>query len=462
MERGYDEKQLHLLSSRIVQQSKGFNSQTLISGVIWDLIELNNNVVFKGAVFANLANEGYDMTINTYQSKGGKFCTITVQGKRIVVDIASRIKVNLKSSGRLPDELFISWNILICQYILCALIAIAWKLPKTTSIDCIAKQFFSNINVDLFDRFIEIDYKHVPQIKGYSWWEDSCNIDSLLMIMIVGGGEQFMRRVQSVDTDTTEYNITLCRSDSKVDTIEKIRKVAKVLQKVYIEDFNHIHKGGDKECRDIRTILQLCYPDMKRRSGFTQYDASSLYNLFAEFFPSLSIRTMQYRKAGEEIEWRKQDMTMIPMWDYLSDDYRYNFSIDWNRINSEFLVFQNTFAPSLTHYDQTGIETIVQKEYSSERNKMVNIQIEYEKVRKFEENILDDRYELFGVIMHKGASPTASGVSGGHYVSWVKTDGVWFYYNDVSRKRWVNKPLSDDVWEAGSTSRPQLYFYRKR
>jgi len=268
-----------------------------------------------------------------------------------------------------------------------------------------------------------------PVKYGFSYWENSCYMDSVLTLLLENQCNFWRRTIFDWNEHKPSANPEL----------------AETLKDELNRDYS---KLGDKtlECKNFRKLLAVHDPLMKEGSTWVMYEVSAFYANLAELYPDLKI-DIPYRmvrpslSAVESMRYKSEYLFSVEEYinpDRRGEDYK---EILWNECKSPILVFTNQGTRRIKNFDRR----------------------EGDKKRVLKPRILG-KYKLVGVVTLKGEVTESGG--GGHYVSYfVAKDGKWYSYDDLSPKiRLVGDGYVDDlprpgIWQEKNNRMPALYFY---
>jgi hypothetical protein len=280
------------------------------------------------------------------------------------------------------------------------------------------------------------------RIGRFSNVRNSCFLDSLLFVLLVSDGSNYIRPILfDSDISNIPYNVKyICDRSRTMRSRQQVRDLANGVREILKKDYERLVKGDVFQCNNLRGLLRNCDPEIG--SGVT-YTPTEVYGIFAHLYPKLQVYFPPKIVVKEDIttglpmEPREtlatvQKVTFSDL-EYSPYDVR-THGVDgfgsfylWNDINEPLLVFHNT---------------------DSNKN-------------KFTEYIFQDRYRLFGAVMSRGiVSPTKEG--GGHYNAYLRINGKWFFYDDMppTTLRLLDK-LPDEVFKRGQWSIGELLFYER-
>lgn len=241
--------------------------------------------------------------------------------------------------------------------------------------------------------------------------QNSCYIDSLISIIFFADYGYYITQILKNNVDTNNYTKGVCSINSNIVNIKEYAKEVQSMLKIMFFDVERT----EHTCSLI-FLLNKC--DTRLKVG-TMENVVETYELLCSLFPSLLIQYKRLESDG--IYDREQcsfDMTDLPS---LSEN-----------IKSE---------PSILTFFNGGIT----------RREMGLIDW---KTYGFEETILDEKYQLVGVIQH---------VDLVHYISYFKINGIWYYYDDAQSDK--ANPIDElphmGIFQDSKTKQPGMLFYRK-
>lgn len=309
-----------------------------------------------------------------------------------------------------------------------------------------------------------------PKVFGaYENWENSCYIDSVLMILFQTSNDWWRRgMLESRLPSPIDQPQGICdvAGGSKIDTPDKLYKLRLKVQDALRSDYEHINNKGEIiKCSVLRNLLRECLPSLQEDGTWSLFNTAALYDLLASLFPAiaLSIPTAIIDQQGTQRSTLLKRLNAIPMWDFMDPHTNIEGSYEkilWEDVESNVLVFINGALPRIKKFDEKGVE----KGHVYINGSKINFQVT--KARAFGETILNARYRLIGVVTLQGISPLGEG--GSHYISYFLSscDGgkeCWYKYNDLTASAVrINKLPSSGVWEEKGSEMPAMYFYEKR
>jgi len=281
----------------------------------------------------------------------------------------------------------------------------------------------------------------------YQLQQNSCYLDTILMIILGGGAPAWRETIFIEDVNHTDYGQVLSAFPAAASTA-RVRAVAYQLQTSLFDDYSVIFSHdstGSLTSSSIRECFASMLPGMKLGEGWAPFSASAIYDLLADFFPGLKTQCpVRIVKGGATTSVQTRPRNLLQMWDYmdpLTDTEGSYEEILWDEIESPMLVFQNGSHPPIREFDRLQPEIVV----ADNTRKTVY------KQRVFGETILGGRYRLSGVVTLVG---------GAHYIGYIRIAGDWYYYNDTGPVFRVLKDLPrEGVWKESGGAKPDLLFY---
>lgn len=246
----------------------------------------------------------------------------------------------------------------------------------------------------------------IPITGSYIFNNNSCFIDSMLIIL---------------------YN-----SESFLNTIlykrPPTKRMYKRIYKQLLIDYCSLLKRQVITSNDIRHLLGTL--DKNISSG-DYYNPAATYSILADVLTSIQTKIPQVviKREGNKLSFDKTSMSTQKRSTVCISDYMLVDRINdgesipvllWSKIKSPFIVFQNDMSPPILNLNSLA------------REKFMDIDII--KKRKLDHKILDNKYELFGVIILHGVRFGSEG--GTHYTSIYKDRKInkWIFYDDASRQ----------------------------
>jgi serine/threonine protein kinase len=326
------------------------------------------------------------------------------------------------------------------------------------------------INSNYFSDYTE-EEKEV--IRGFGWFEDSCYVDSLLMILLFSCDNFWHRGM--LDANVLINQPLKCEQQKQDITDPKeanrYRREVQDQLKAEFEALIEVQESDDEDqdeediqrttCTLFRKLVARCLPSTRVRGKFVMYGAPEFYAKLTDIFPEISLEVTTYNVLTQERRLEANFKSWIPVNQYLvapptPDEVLAGaggrWTVDWDAIDLPVLVFANIDSPRFSILDAPG----------DERGDVNGEPWAATKIRGFGPTILGGRYTLIGVITLQGVKPNRTG--GAHYVSYFRADdGKWYYYNDLRRGKAtsINTLPRIGVWEEAALSMPAMYFYAK-
>jgi len=280
------------------------------------------------------------------------------------------------------------------------------------------------------------------RIGRFSNVRNSCFLDSLLFVLLVSDGSNYIRPILfDSDVSNIPYNVKhVCDRSRTVRTRQQVADLAGEVRETLKKDHERLVKGDVFQCNNLRDLLRKCDPEIGSGDAYTP---TEVYGIFAHLYPKLQVYfppkivvredavTGLPMKPRETLETVQKitfsDLEYSPYNVRARGVYGFGSFYLWDDINEPLLVFHNT---------------------GSNKN-------------KFTEYIFQNRYRLFGAVMSRGrVSTTKEG--GGHYNAYLRINGKWFFYDDIppTTLRLLDK-LPDEVFKRGPRSIGELLFYER-
>lgn len=308
----------------------------------------------------------------------------------------------------------------------------------------------------------------------YAFSDNSCYIDTLLIVMLDNLSKKFMYDMIQRSYDISDYESIIC--DGKKSVTETIEYAAKI-RDIIVQEYNNINSGGTSylTCTKFRNVLTTCLPGIRSPEGsYVTYNVAEVYTLLADLFPKLKISApYNLIKNSKVIDRGTHKLALFSMWDFVGksvtevkpggtegtegtggDDGEAAVTYLWNEIDSNILVFNNTSAPVILDFSVLTSERSV---VSVGTGNYVSV---IEKQRIFSEVILGS-YRLTAAIMLQGYVPGKE--SGTHYVAcYINKSGEYYFYNDIGPVYRKIEAFPPEVFKYTPTSGiPQMYIYAR-
>jgi hypothetical protein len=333
------------------------------------------------------------------------------------------------------------------------------------------------INDEYFNEYTE-EEKQI--IQGFGWFQDSCYVDSLLMILLFSCDDFWHQGMLEADVTTINRPLRCERTEIDILDVQEANRYRREVQDQLkaewraLLELENLSEDEDEEeeeiqrttCTLFRKLVARCLPSTRertRRGGeiFVMYGAPEFYDKLTDIFPGISLNVTTYNVLTNERRVENAFKSWIPFNQYLEaaptakearEGTRDRWTVDWSAINLPVLVFANIASPRFSIVDAPGDESgeVNQKPWAGT------------KVRAFGITILNGAYTLIGVITLQGVQPHASG--GVHYVSYFRADdGNWYYYNDLKagKATSIRTLPRVGVWEEANLSMPAMFFYAR-
>ncbi len=269
--------------------------------------------------------------------------------------------------------------------------------------------------------------------------ENSCYIDSLIYYFSKSKYKNLLLESQILKT-IPKYLIPNHISTSRFNSIW-----------VCIKQYLIMELNNPKSTNSLRNVLSEILP-LKENNKYVFFPIDYLYSTFSDMFVKLNIEynINHINIYGKCISNTKTNSSsMFHFHEYMSNDNPFNKYgvkqvIDWDICNSDILTFANGNLNIKNYFD-----------ISDEGN--------FKKDRVFNEYIIDNRYELTGVILLTGLVENQFD-SGNHYLLLFKSNGRWNYFNNLERfihDLGCNIPDDAKKFNTDKCIAPVMYFYEK-
>jgi len=275
----------------------------------------------------------------------------------------------------------------------------------------------------------------VGGLFSFSNEANSCYLDSLLTVLLLGGNQNFLlllrERKQKLSDDDYKYfnkKSTYTAAEDKISIDKYYKDFAPKVELVLNQIYEELLKKKDniRECSLVRTKFRDMLAAQFRETidPGSQMSATALYRLLTYVFPKLTFTLDS--KEFRILNWNTHIACTNKENYFILEEEKENFVLKALRVaKPDILVFENIKA-------------------SCEQN----IQ-----------NLLSG-YSLMGFISRSGGEMETSG---GHYVSAFKSNNQWYHYDDL--KNGVIDNISDFTTYYRSTLRTQqieLLLYMKK
>jgi len=313
---------------------------------------------------------------------------------------------------------------------------------------CMLRTFFGDVDTshDLKGKEKESPGKSqaimAKEIGRFSNVRNSCFLDSLLFVLLVSDGSNYIRDVLfNSDIRNIPYNVKqVCDRSKTIKTRQQVRELAYRIREMLKVDYRRLQGGEVFQCNTLRQELRKSDPEIGTGAVYTPIE---VYGILAHLFPKLQVYFPPKFIVTEDISGNlnpARETVGLTQKITFSDLEYFPYSIReygpegvgsfyiWDDINEPLIVFHNT-----------GTNP-----------------------HKFTEFIFKGRYRLFGAVMSRGrVSQTEEG--GGHYNAFLRINDKWFYYDDMypPTLRHLEKLPAKEIFEVGRTSIAELLFYER-
>lgn len=403
-------------------------------------------------------NSGYGSLSGFYYEKNLKN-DVYIYKKKYFIDISPDILKTVETGKGIPKAGGIGCTnkfecfMLIMEHEIIHLLFSLWEFddaslqkrnykvygPHGQLFECMLNTYFGhteyshNLSLNGIEFPNYISQTEEPIKEGFSYWENSCYMDSVLTLLLEN---------QCSFWRTTIFNWGETNNESANP------ELAEMMKEELRKDYSKLEKGEPVECKKFRKLLSVHDPLIKKDGRWVMYETSAFYANLAELYPNLKIdvpiRMIRPSLAQpiESIRYKSEYLFTVEEYinpDFsLDDDYK---EILWDECKSPVLVFTNQRTRKIKTFD-------IESE---------------DKKRVLKPRILG-KYKLVGVVTLEGHIGEKGG--GVHYISYfVARDGNWYSYNDMNSKiKIVGDGYVDDlprsgIWQEKNNKMPSLYFY---
>jgi|694.fasta_scaffold16809_13 hypothetical protein len=331
------------------------------------------------------------------------------------------------------------------------------------------------IDLENVKKYINSRDNKISLLKNFS---SSCYLDSLLIVLLFGDDVHIKKILLNLDISSLKYptkkivdgknkiietfiNPTLAEeTDTEEKTVQYTQNLQNYIRSTFIRMLNF--EKGEFRCSTLRQYLIPTNPGMvTKKYEYKTFTPSEIYSTLCSLFQLLinDIPTLV------DTEFKIRKMNMFMMWDFMNphvDKSSENYI--WNKLNSNFLVFQLGVYPRIYDYGSSGEERIEIIKYKDGVPKRYSKKLK--KKRVFSEYILNRRYRLFGAIRNIGNIPSdPSSYGGGHYTAYLRPffdKENWYEYDDIY-PRIINlgPEIPKDIFLDEKYKRSEMFFYTK-
>lgn len=316
---------------------------------------------------------------------------------------------------------------------------------------------------------IELSDKFLPSSKmtssplnipGYRNIENSCYLDSLLMILFFSPTDFWKRGILESDIVSTNYTGRECDLINPSDPKTLVKLAARV-RSVLRTDYNRlVSREVGVVCTDLRKLLATCVRDLRVNNRYTIFNDRDIYTALTDLFKDTKI-TIPYSSVIKANNVSEVRVSSIDIRDYFASYTTETPSLMADLINSEVLVFYNGGSPRVKNFTSVGEE--------SGEIKLDNFSYPYtiEKSRVLGPIILEGRYRLIGVVTLQGVPRDGEG--GKHYTSHFLSKSAdntetWYKYDDLKGFATpignIDSLPESGVWKESSGNMPSMFFYQ--
>lgn len=264
------------------------------------------------------------------------------------------------------------------------------KLFKCTT-DAFFGDTVSDVVVELSNSAHIPSLPHPDEHGRYSYWSNSCNLDSLTTILMFSESSVFRDAIFGTNAALVNYRVEEtpgvevfhqpCENSYLQDEEAWRDYVARVQSQFFCDYTNMITEGHTMRCYNIRKLFRECYPDMKKHGTWRFYNIAELYQLVVRMFPTLLYRNVPYMRIepgkesirGQHLETKE----MFSFWEYMDplDDVELAAEdILWDELEDDVLVFRNGGLPPIVNFgdiDPEEVEVQVYKRIPKKKTKTI-------------------------------------------------------------------------------------------
>lgn len=447
------------------------------------LFNLYDEIVFGGQISQRLTSQSSTLSFKVDTGIDGSVGEIEVADNVYTLTIAPRILLKLERSSKNSRLEWLSYTIKHQLLHLCILL---WNYYTRTPpsvfstygslFKCMMEEYFPGSPVDIIlDTIVfaepYLDIVDPKPLGGFSNWENSCYIDSVLMVLFECASEWWRRNMlERLPSPDDEFKgVCDISGGSEITTAEELYKLRLDVRTQLLSDYEQINDNGEViQCVDLREMLRKCLPSLQEDGLWSLFNTGAFYDLLVSLFPAVQLTIpievvlwddQRQVHVPQPIENKK--LAAIPMWDFMDPHTDIENSgyerILWNSpaLTSEVLVFINGAVPRVKVFNRSG------KEKGFFYINGTRTVYDVVKARAFDYNILNGKYRLVGVVTLQGISSTQEG--GSHYISYfLSTDDKWYRYNDLTASATALEILPiNGVWEEKGGEMPAMYFYER-
>ena len=154
----------------------------------------------------------------------------------------------------------------------------------------------------------------------YQLNQNSCYLDTILMIMLGGGAPVWRETVFIEDVNRVDYGKFLSAFPAAASAA-RVRATAFQLQTSLFADYSAIFSdasAGSLTAAPIRDCFASVLPDMKPGGAWAPFSASEIYDLLVDFFPGLKIQCpVRIVKDRVTTSFQTRSRNLLQMWDYM-------------------------------------------------------------------------------------------------------------------------------------------------
>ncbi len=298
------------------------------------------------------------------------------------------------------------------------------------------------------------------------WSNNSCFFDSLMMIIYYGSSVHIRDTITSqdldVEIDPSGAYVNPYPTASKTRTPEGFQDLFDKTRSYFTDNSVKLLEGKIFHSINLRNALSKVDPNI---GGGEQYESSSVYSALALLFRDLLLTNVKVSRTlpcGRTKRVTPAPTPYVSMFDFVTLSSDIGDTYLWETCEEPVLVFFIRQSPWLKKWNEEGEELV--NVIDPKRGRMMQ---SYIKPNPFGEYILNDRYRLFGVVVHSGVAPESLlSVTSGHYTALIRPyfdPGSWYYYDDTLPT--FQKVSEGNVPPSAFTDtgrlRPHMFFYER-
>lgn len=277
---------------------------------------------------------------------------------------------------------------------------------------------FDNSNQELLFMTLTGRPSNFPN-KFLTWKDESCFLDTLLIIMFESKSNFWRNKLFNTNIENLIHG-KIISYNKELDIKENSKNLQLELYNLFLD----LHGYEEREkyfCINIRSTLGKHVKNINKSSP-----VDVIYDAICDHFNDLKITISLFNDSKENPS------------SLILSEFNDNSDYLWNLYDEDILVFNN----------------------SNIKKKFLN---------NIDFKILDDKYELIGVIILKSNNPISEILekgANGHYICYFKSyNDNWYYYNDLDQgKIKIIENIEDkrdELFTIHGRFLPVMFFYQK-